>query len=77
MLFSVFFVKIFILGRLTPWISAPVAVLCGLFICVRECGSIEYYAGEKKLMPTAALLYTLFLTQCFIAAVLKTPFFRQ
>ena len=77
MLFSVFFVKIFILGRLTPWISAPVAVLCGLFICVRECGSIEYYTGEKNLLPAAALLYTSFLAQCFLAAVLKTPFFRR
>ena len=77
MLFSVFFVKMLILGRLTPWISAPVALLFGLFICVRECGSIEYYTEEKNLIPTVALLYTLFLAQCFLAAVLKTPFFRQ
>lgn len=75
MIFSVFFVKTLILGALPPLISAPAAALCGIFICVRKCGTIEYYTEEKNLMAAAAVLYTALILQCFLAAILKNPFF--
>ncbi|MGD0565768.1 MAG: hypothetical protein ABSA34_00370 [Candidatus Goldiibacteriota bacterium] len=75
MIFSLFFVKLFILGALPPWISAPAASLCAVFICVRKSETIEYYSEEKNLIPAAAILYTALIIQCFLAAILKNPFF--
>jgi hypothetical protein len=76
MIFSVFFMKTSVLGRLTPWISAPVSVLCAVFITVRKSEPLEYYAMEKNLAGHAGMLYAAFLIQCFFAAMLKNPFLK-
>jgi hypothetical protein len=74
MIFSAFFMKISVLGRLTPWISAPVSFLCAVFIVVRKSEPLEYYTMEKNLAGHAGMFYTAFLIQCFFAAILKNPF---
>ncbi len=74
--FTVFSLKGVMLESLTPLITVPVSLLVALFLCVSKVQPIEYYLEEKNMYRVLAVLYPLFLLQCFIGAVVKNSLFH-
>lgn len=75
LLATVFTVKLFMLDNLQVWIAVPVAVLVALFLCVRNAKGSGYYADEKNGYKVLLVIFVILILQCFLAALIKNPFF--